>query len=215
MKKITYLFFLIMVTSAIANAQFFAGGSFSVSTSGGSYENNGTSSDKLSSFYFIFSPKGGYVISENLYVGAALSFSMWLTNSNGDPEVINNTLTYGFSPFVRYYAFRYKKFSLFGQGQPELSLSTSKTKTDGTTTEGPKSTTVGFSVFPGMAFDINEKVQLEAFISGFNLSFSHSIVKQDIGGIDYVEKTTNFGFGANLNNIVTSGSISIGAIIRF
>jgi len=211
MNKLMFLLFLNVSSSLRAYGQFFVGGSLGYSANGGSYEDNGTTTDKSSSMNVTFNPQGGYIISEDLHVGTYLSFGISHSNSHTDPEFISNTTSYGIQPFIRYYAFRFNKFSLFGQGQTNAGFSITKTKTGDTTEDGPKTASFGLSVFPGMAFDINDKVQLMASINAFSLSLSHSIEKED----DIVDRSTYFGFGANLNSILTSGNVTVGAIIIF
>jgi outer membrane protein len=211
MKKTIYLLFIILATSGLVNAQLFVGGHFNFNTSAGKTDDAGTTTDNPSHVNFNFSPKAGYMISDDFWVGAALSMGLTHSNSKDVVEVINNSTSFGIYPFARYYAFRLNKFSFFGQGQLGMAFSSSKTKTDGNSTDGPKSTTLSFRVFPGIAYDISDKFQLEAEINGFNLGVSHNITKDG----DIKDQSTDAGFGVTLDNIVTTGNISIGAIYKF
>ena len=214
MKKLFYLLAITLVTTSAMNAQFFAGGGFSLSTSGGSTDNAGTTTDKTKTTSFSFSPMGGYIVSEKIYAGAYLNLGIG-TSKTTAPETKTTTTSFGLTPFVRYYALQMNKFSIFGQAQLGFSLSKQKNEAGGTTTDGPKTSSIGFSIFPGLAYDINDKVQLYAAINGFNFGFNHTVVKQDIAGNEYVDKTNTFGMGVNLGNLATSGNLTIGMIYKF
>jgi hypothetical protein len=207
MKKLLFLVLFTCVTSVVINAQLAVGGSFSFSTTGGS--TNGT--DKSSTTTFSFMPIGGYFVSEDLLVGAQLNFSIDRVKTPGTTEIIEKTSLFGLSPFARYYAVRFQKLSLYGQAQLTLNFEKEKTKTGGTTNDGPKTTDFGFSILPGIAYDLNDKIQLQASINVASFGFSSSVVKSANGDKD---KTTNFGFGANLNTIINTGNFTIGAIVK-
>lgn len=215
MKKIAYLVLLVFLTSALAKSQVFVGGSFGFNSSGGSTDDAGTVTDKDRSTSFSFRPKAGIVASEDILVGAEAFIGITRVKAAGDIEDLDITTALGLNPFARYYAFRLNKFSLFGQAEIGLGFSKSKNIYDGETTDGPKTTNFGFSIFPGIAYDLTEKLQLEAYINGFNFGVSYSVEKEEIDGEEYIDKTTNFGFGATMDNIVTSGNIVIGAIYKF
>lgn len=215
MKKIAYLVLLLFLSSSLAKSQVFVGGSFGLSTTGGSTEAAGTATDKDRMTSFSFRPKAGIVASEDILAGAEVYIGISRVTAAGDIEDVDITTSLGFQPFGRYYAFRLNKFSLFGQAEIGLGFSKSKNIYDGETTDGPKASTFGFSVFPGIAYDLTEKFQLEAYINGFNFGVSYRVEKEEIGGEEYIDKTTNFGFGASMDNIVTSGNIVIGAIYKF
>jgi opacity protein-like surface antigen len=210
MKKIVYLIILFLATAVVANGQLFVGGSIGFNTASGSTEIGGVTSDNPTTLSMNFNPKIGFILSDNFWAGINLSLGLTHSNSNGDPEVIGSTTSIGVQPFVRYYAYRVKKFSIFGQAQAGVSFGSSKNKVGDVTNDGPKTTTIGVSITPGMAFDLSSRVQLEASLNFFNLGVNHTISKDG----DDTDKSTTAGLGINLNNIETSGSITIGAIIK-
>ena len=211
MKKLLYSLFFVLATSMMTYSQFFVGGTLGFGTSGGSIETNDTETDKSSSLNLSLEPQAGFFISEDVSLGAYLSLGFSHFNNHGDPETIHTSTSFGISPFIRYYAIRINKFSIYGQARIIASISNSKDQTGDVSVDGPANTTLGLSVYPGMAYDISDKIQLMAGINVFSLSLTHNIEKDG----DIRDKTTSFGFGANLNNIVTSGQISVGAIFRF
>jgi len=202
------------MSASFVSAQYFVGGSLNFMGTDKT-ESDGTSEDQSSKTQFSFHPKGGIFYSENLMFGAELSFSIRKDKTPGDPETIERTTGFGISPFARYYAFQMGKFSLFGQGQLSLSTSSTESESGGTTTEGPTNNRIGLSVFPGIAYNINETIELEAKINGVNFGIIRSVSKQDVAGNEVKYISTDYMFGADLDKIVTTGNITVGAIIKF
>jgi hypothetical protein len=193
------------------NAQFFVGGNFSLSTSGGSTDNGTTTTDNPSSFIFNLAPKIGKFLSEKVAVGAALNLTFSRTKTPGINEVISKSSTYGIAPFIRYYALKMDKFSVFAQGNVGLSFSGSSIKVGGTSTDGPKTTNIYLNVTPGLAYDVNEKLSLETSLNILSFGYNNTTVKNG----DVKDKTSSFNFGAGLGNVVSVGSLTIGAIYKF
>ncbi len=213
MKKIALLMVLVLTSFVASNAQFFVGGSFGIDAESGSYDYNGNKGDSPTEMSFDFSPQVGFMLSDDFGVGAYVSFGLTRENDHGDPETIDKTSSVEFAPFARYYAFRFNKFSFFGEAQASLGFGFSKTEYDGNETDGPKTTEIGFYVFPGIAYDISNRFQLMARINAFGLGINHQISKND--ETDATVKSTDVGLHVNMNSIVTSGYITVGAIIKF
>jgi hypothetical protein len=200
----TFLFFNL-------NAQVFVGGNLGFNTSGGSHDNGTVKTDNTTSTGFTFAPKIGKFLSDKTAIGIALNLSLSRITTPGNPETINTSSGFGINPFLRYYAVRMDKFAVFGQANIEFSYAVSKQKEDGVTTDGPKITRFSLSLVPGLSYDISDKLSLETTINILNLGFYDSIQKD--GTNTYV--STSFTAGAGLSNIVTLGTISIGAIYKF
>jgi opacity protein-like surface antigen len=200
----TFLFFNL-------NAQVFVGGNLGFNASGGSQDDGIIKTDKNTSTYFSFSPKIGKFLSEKVAAGVMLNFAYGKTTIPGNSVTINTGLEVGITPFLRYYAVRIDKFSVFGQANVGISSHGTKNKVDNVSTDGPNTTNFFFSLVPGLSYDISDKLSLETNINLLNLSFNESIVK--FGTTKDVN--TTFSAGAGLNNIVTLGSVSIGAIYKF
>ena len=214
MKKLTYLVLLVLLAGTTAQAQYFLGGSFNFSNTGGSIKSENTTTDKETSTSFGLSPQVGYFLSEDFAVGLGIGINSSREKSPGDPEVIDKSTGFSIQPFARYYVLDLNKFSLFGEGQLSYSASSSKVETGGTTTEGPSTSTVGFSVFPGVSYDLNEKVSIEAFVNGFNLSYNHTTETTDVGDTEVKDRTSSFNLGANMDGILTSGAVTVGLIVK-
>ena len=214
-RTILLLVSFFMLSMVTGKAQLFVGGNLSFSHQGGSYEVGSTSTDKTKTTSLGFYPKAGYFLNDQFAVGAQLGLALSSTKTPGTPEVINSSSTIGLTPFVRYYVLQMDKFSIFGQGQLGFSLGSQKTKSGGTTTKGPKTTTVSLGVFPGVAYDASDNLSLEIQINALNLGYSLITTKDDNANPATKNVTSSFSFGAGLNNIVNTGSISVGAIYRF
>jgi hypothetical protein len=214
-RTIVFLLSIFMLSLVTGKAQLFVGGNLSFSSQGGSYEVGSTSTDKNKTTSFGFYPKAGYFLNDQFAVGAQLVLALSSSKTPGTPEVINSSNTIGLTPFVRYYVLQMDKFSIFGQGYLGLSLRSQKTKNGGTTTKGPKTTTISLGVYPGVAYDISDNLSLEIQINALNLGYSLRTVKDDNADPTTKDVTSSFSFGAGLDNIVNTGSISVGAIYRF
>src|SRR5450759_269004 len=90
-----YLIVLFSFFYVSLNAQFFAGGNFSLKTSGGSYTVAGTKTDSPSAFNFDLSPKVGMFLNEKLAAGAALDLSFSTNKTFGDPTITSKSSTIG------------------------------------------------------------------------------------------------------------------------
>lgn len=215
MKKLIFISVLLIVTTISANAQYFAGGSFGFNATGGKIKVDGESTDKTSTRTFSFTPKVGYVLSEKFCLGLELNLTTSRVKTPGNPDEIEKSFTFGLAPFARYYAFRMNKLALFAQGNIGFSTTTTKNKVGSTTTDGPKTNTFGFGAYPGISYDLNDRISFEAVVNGFNFGFTSSVVKEKVAGADVKDVSNTFGFGVDLNNIATTGFITIGAIVKF
>jgi outer membrane protein len=193
------------------NAQFFVGGNIGLHTTGGTNTTGTTSTDRPSSLSFNFSPKAGYFFSDKLAVGAAIDVSVAVNTTPGTQETVSSSLGFGFSPFLRYYAVKFNKFYVFGQGTIGLSLSNSSTKVGSVTTDGPQVTGLSFGITPGLAYDLSDKISLETSLNFLNLGYTFTSSE----GSTTTVKTSKFDVGAGLSNIVTLGTITVGAIFKF
>ena len=204
----------ILTAGTAVQAQYFAGGSFSLTRTGGSTKIGDTSTDKESSTSFSLNPKGGYFLSEDFAVGLGIGINTSREKTPGSPEVIDKSTGFSIKPFARYYALEWNNFSLFGVGQLGYSTSSSKEESGSVTTDGPTTNTIALLVHPAVAYNLNEKVALEAFINGFNLGYSHSTEKTGEGATEIKERTSSFNLGASMDNILTSGALTVGVIVN-
>ena len=220
MKKISvFVLILAISTSCFLNAQLFTGGNIGLSTSGGTEDYGNGEQDKTSYLNLDFGPMAGYFLSENIAAGVRILVSLDKTTtppySPGGDETVNSETTFGFMPFIRYYAVQLNKFSVFGQAQAGVAIGTEKTKVGSTETDGPKTTTIGFGVLPGVALEVSDHVSLEAHINLFSFTFIVETEKLETEFVTSKETTRNLNFGVNTDNIATTGAISVGAIFKF
>jgi hypothetical protein len=212
MKKITVLSFCFCLATLVCKSQYFAGGSISFDSQGGHTKSDDTTTKSTTAFDYTLSPQIGKQLSEKVDLGFALTFGQHYTNSNQTPETKWNSISFGFHPFVRYYAFGLNKFSLYGQLTGIMDFSKSQSKTDGESNDDETKTIIlGVQVYPGVSYQLNEKIDLMAGISLFRFGFYQTFTKTN----GYTESEASFGFGANMNQIFTTGSITVGAIFRF
>jgi opacity protein-like surface antigen len=195
-------------------AQVFVGGNLGLNSNGGSTKVGTTTTDKTKYFSFNINPMAGYFLSDKLSVGAMLNFGSSKQTIPGTPEEVNTTTSFGLTPFARYYPLTFQRFSVFGEATIGISNSNQKNKTGATTNQGPKTTNLGFSVYPGIEYALSDKIHLETSINILRLSLNSSTSKQTIANEEQVDKTTSFSFGAGLNNVVNVGSITIGAYYK-
>lgn len=204
--------FLIAICSFVfinLNAQVFVGGSAGFNTS----NNNdaGTTPRKSSSYNLNLRPNVGKFLSEKLAIGLALDISLSGSKTDGNPETITNSSGIGVNPFLRYYAVTWNKFSIYGQGNIGMEFSNSSVKSGGTTNDGPKQTRTYLNIFPGLSYDISEKLSLETALHILNFGYSYITSKEGF----FKDKGSNFNIGAGLSNIVSLNAITIGAIYKF
>ncbi|MGD0756357.1 MAG: hypothetical protein ABR927_15000 [Bacteroidales bacterium] len=193
------------------NAQVFIGGNFGFNSATDKTDDGGTTINKTSNYSFSLSPNLGKFLSEKFAIGVALDISLTGNTSGVNPETISKSSSIGGSLFLRYYAIKWNKLSVFGQGNVGLAFSNSSIKSGGSTTNGPKPTRLYLSVYPGLSYDINDKLSLQTTLN--ILSFGYTYVTTRAG--TYTENTSSFNIGAGLSNIVSIGSITIGAIYKF
>lgn len=192
------------------NAQVFVGGSVRFNTSNN--EHNGTiTTFKTSNYSLYLGPIMGKFLSEKLAIGLALDISLSGNKTDVNTETISKSSGIGISPFLRYYALKWNKFSVYCQGNIGLEFSNSSVKTGGTTTDEPKNTIVYLSIYPGLSYDITNKLSLQTSLNILSLGYNYVITREGSSK----DKASSFNIGAGLGNIVSVNAISIGAIYKF
>jgi len=170
---IALLFMSTLAFGQIQKGDVRLGGSLSLSKSD---FNNG--SDAKS---FAISPQASLFLSETTSLGLALGYSSREINGQD-----SNLFTYG--AFARFYRNMGEKFYLYLQ--PGITLGTGDSN-------GTDLSTFGFSVTPGIAYFLSDKIALDMNVGGF---FYNS---QDLGGVD----TNNYAFNLNLTSFTMGASI--------
>ncbi|MBK9391137.1 MAG: hypothetical protein IPN68_13450 [Bacteroidetes bacterium] len=209
--KLFRLFLIVFFSGIIINlnAQVFVGGSVGFNTSSDKHEG---SSDQKSSIYNLnLKPVAGKFLSDKMALGLALDLYLAGGKTESTTETKSRSFGFGVSPFMRYYAVNWNKLSIFGQGGIGLEVSRSSLTTGGTTNDGPKISLIDLNIFPGLSYDISDKISLETSLNIFRLGFSYNTIKD--GGD--VEKLSNFHFGTGLDNIASLNAIMIEQYIDF
>ena len=201
--------------SAGVKAQLFVGGNFGFSSTGGSDKVGNTTVDAPSTRNFNLSPMAGYYLTPKMAVGVELNFNTGKSVTPGTPEIVDKTNSFGIAPFLRYHAISFNKFSVFAQAGVGFSISSAKTDVGSTSTDGPKNTSFGFGVSPGISYELNERFALETSINILSINYSLSTTKEGSGATEEVTKRSGFNIGAGLDNVVNVGNITIGAIYKF
>lgn len=194
-----------------SNAQVFVGGNIGFNASVDKTDAGTAAEQKLFDYTLNFSPYAGKFLSEKFALGLALNVSNSRNQTDANPETFSKATAFGIAPFFRYYALKWNKFSVFGQGQVGLYYGISKDKTGGITIDGPKTFSTNIEFFPGLSYDLNDKLSLLTSLNFFSLGVNHDITTS--GNNKHIE--TAFNLGAGLNNIITPGSVTIGAIYKF
>jgi hypothetical protein len=192
------------------NAQVFVGGSLSANLVK-SKQDGTASSDAHKSYSLAVSPVIGKFFSDKIAAGVAVDFEYSYHYIQNDPLTIDKSSEYGVTPFVRYYALKWNKFSVYGQGNLFFGYSSLSEEVNNIKTYGPKGMEISLYVFPGLSYDISEKLSLQAGLSF--MSFGYTYYHNKDNGT--TTSTSVFGLSGDLNNITTLGSIKIGAIYKF
>jgi hypothetical protein len=212
MKVIRILLIAVLsFTSFCLHGQFFAGGNiqFNNSNSKTRFANDLTHSTANNSL--TFSPVIGVFLSEKVATGIELDVALTRNKTGVNDETISSTTTIGGSPFIRYYVLTWKKFSVYGQGYVGFDFTRSNQKQGNSTINGPKNTRTYAGVYPGLSFDVTNKLSLQTSLNFLRLDYSYYTSKDG----SFKENTSSFSFGTGLGNIVSVGSLTIGAIYKF
>lgn len=206
-----YLIVLLSFFCVSLSAQVFVGGNLSFNTSNHKTDNVSEPTEKTSNYSFDLSPEVGKFFSEKFVIGVALNMTLSSNKMNVINETITKSSTIGGSPFLRYYALKWNKFSVFGQGNVGLRFSNSSIKTGGSKTDGPKTTRLYIDLYPGLSYDLSDRLSLETSLNF--LSFGYYYITTNYDSVK--DNTSSFNIGAGLGNIASLNTITIGAIYKF
>lgn len=215
MKKLFFTLSVVLATVCFASAQLFVEGNLGFSTTGGKTTVGSTSTISPSLTSFNLTPSVGYMLSDDFHVGLGLNIGFSKSVTPGTPETTDNTSLFGFAPFARYYAFRVNKFSLYAQGDMVWLFGSETTKVGSTETDGPETTKFGINVTPGISYDLNDNISLMAQANLLRISYMNNSSKTVVGNTTTKTVSNNFNFGADLDNIMNVGAITIGASFKF
>ncbi|MBK7712400.1 MAG: outer membrane beta-barrel protein [Bacteroidales bacterium] len=204
---LTFLFAFFLIN---LNAQFFVGGNIGFSAA--THKNDdGITTSKATTNSFSFNPSVGKFLSDKVALGLDLNLTFNGGTTGTNPEIKVKSSSVGASPFLRYYAITWNKFSVFGQANLGFAITNSSETINGTKTDGPKVSSYYFTIYPGLSYDVSDKLQLQTYINIFRLGYGYNT--EDDGSTKVT--SSNFVLGAGLDDIISVPTISVGAIYKF
>ena len=225
MKKKVWLLALAVMciasTSVWGQIEVFGGLGINYSGSSAKTTISGTTqtTDGDSNFGFRLAPGAGYYFRPNMAIGAGLLFQ---TDKRKDAKENATTTTSSFA-IVPAYHLDYAQFGNFilnAEVQIPIAFGWGKVATtvDKTTVtvDSPNVFNFGINIVPGVRYKLSDHVFLTTQINIVNIGFD--ITKQSskpADGVSISSTQTQFRFGGGLDNLLTIGSITVGAVYRF
>ena len=120
--------------------------------------------------------------------------------------------TMGVTPFARYKFAEFNKFGIVAEAGLPVYLTLSKND-NGNTTQKDKQTSISLYVTPLLTYSLNDHFQLECGLNFLSLNAYHSVIKAR-DDRDYKNTQNSVRFGANTNDVVNVGNITIGFIYK-
>ena len=217
MKKILLSVLAIAAMATTANAQLWFGGSVSFSHSDSKLERDNTKTKNPSRNSFSFAPMVGFELNEQLSVGGKLNLATSTTKNytyigSTETEDKDVSSTMGVTPFARYKFAEFNKFGIVAEAGLPVYLTLSKND-NGNTTQKDKQTSISLYVTPLLTYSLNDHFQLECGLNFLSLNAYHSVIKAR-DDRDYKNTQNSVRFGANTNDVVNVGNITIGFIYK-
>ena len=187
-----------------ANAQFVLGGNVGIfhDNSHSDDYNAGNTTTKIT-----IMPKIGYWLNDKMQVGMQFGWGLDYNRNylGGDDKYGSSSdARLMFAPYFRYNVANWKKFTVFCEGQANLSLdleSSSYDKgSDRTTDHNDASTSFGLRVVPGMNYAFNSHFSMDLYI---NLLSAYWDMTTYDGGAEHA-----WGLGANMNAQTVNAHLS-------
>ena len=208
MKKL-FLAAVAALLSITLSAQIYVGGSLNL-TSNNNENKLANTTSKTSNLRF--APMAGYVLSEDLSVGARVTLRT-ASNSTTNPD----TFGFGLQPFARYSLLNVGPFKVLAEGGINFQSVTDKTINTGVGYTKDTDTTFGIYVQPVLTYALTEKVTMEAIINVARMSFN-STASKSINHVDNPAgdttmadaSTSTFSLGAYANDVFGGG---VGALV--
>lgn len=212
---------VIAAFAATANAQFWVGGGVGFNSNSTKNIKDSKTVSNRDSLILSVSPKVGFRINK-VDVGAKFTYATAkaFPDKEKSDDDWSKTTSLALSVFARYgFAnvgdlwFRVVTDLSCGLSKPE----TSKGSKNGEAkkTEGNKTQTVAFNLYPMLSYSLSDHFELEADLNFLGLSAS--LARTDTGDdkVDSSVNHTNVGLTINNGNIATSSIMNIGFIFKF
>lgn len=200
-----------IVFCAGLNGQIFVGGDFGFNSHTNKTKEMGTVTREYSDYSLSLAPEAGKFLSEKVAIGIALGFSVGGSHSVNANETTTKSSSFGINPFVRYYAWKSIKFSIYGEGRTGVEFSRSSRTTGPITDDDPDVTRLSVSIYPGLSYALTEKLELETSLRFLSAGYSYQISKEGTTK----NNSSGFNAGAGLSNILSVNGLVIGAIYKF
>ena len=186
MKKI-FVIVGLFVAGMTVNAQLYMGGSAVFNFKTTDYEANIDSRTTLSMSLY---PELGFFLSDRFSLGAEVGFGI-----QSDSYLDETTINFRFIPYARLSLFQAGKFEVLGKGSVNTDFKKNYTY-------------FGIHIDPILAYNVNEKIILQANLNFLSLRTYYEGNKDNNSSI-------GFGFGVDANNVATLGSLRFGFIYKF
>ncbi len=215
MKRTLIILAAFAAMSIQANAQIFAGGSISLQNSGGKDKVGKVINDDPTATTFSIAPNIGYILSDDLIVGARISFTNSKENDNLSTPTIDKETEISFAPYARYKFAEFSQFKLWGEAYMGLSRQTGKSSSGGLSVEDDPSTIFSFNILPVVTYDLGEHFILESRLNFARFAYVGTSTKGKVGDDDWKSTSHSFTAGASSSSILTTGNITIGILYKF
>lgn len=211
MKAFKLTIISVFLLTASANAQFFVGGDISIMTSGKSSKAENTKMKGASVFGINFNPEAGIILSDKMLVGAQLDFGMVKNDDRQDPSTVKKSSHFGLVPFANYAIAKFGKFSVVTEAKMPFIFGRSSTTVGNTETKDPSTFYFGLGLAPLLEYEVSEHLVLHTKLNFMSLNFGLNTSKTETMGIKVTTTQTSFKVGADANNVVNIGNITVGA----
>lgn len=207
MKKNTLLILIgllihLVVSGQIKQGAHFLGGSFSVSRNENESNPGNT---EFKTFNSQFSPAYGYAVKKNLIIGGDIVLQSGKNEGNNTSQ---RSRGFGAGFFLRKYLPLGKGFYLFGQGRFGVGQINTKTIIGNfpANETNSKQTNVGLTVYPGVSYAINNKLQLEVGLNDLlYLQYTQGRTETENSPVESSFNSISIG-----SNIASVGALTVG-----
>lgn len=231
MKKI-FITLAFIASAFFCQAQFFLGGNLGFDIQNGKVNVGSFSKDLPKTTTFIIAPNVGYMFSDMWGAGIELGYALNSTKEKEevlyyDPyyneeyiktvETTTSINVWTIAPYLRCVFAKFDQVNLYADLKFAFAGGSSKFKESGTTKDGPKIFNMDIGIVPGITYNLNEHISLNANLNLLSLGYKMSKTTEvdpeekgygypaDGGEIETVTTENNFGIGINYPTLLTVG----------
>ncbi|MDR3046360.1 MAG: porin family protein [Bacteroidales bacterium] len=192
MKKVILSIVVAFLGIVLANAQFYAGGSFG-------YNSSTAKEDKNTASSFSIAPTVGYRLNDKLDFGLSVSAKSYNSTSRMVGldalyyTVKYKTQDFSVEPYLRYSIIQFDKFNILGSAG--IFAGKGKMNQETLVISEEKYTNWGASIYPTVIYDLSDKFALFSHLNFFRLGFSQTKIEDG-------NTTTDFDFLLNAADIL-------------